>query len=118
MFDTRMMGCSVIGDVWNGVEGPTQDKRYPEDLAEDLQGKLLLIHPVNKGDFSPCYNPAIALRFLDALQRANKDFDMLMLPGSNASYGSYVTRRTWDYFVQHLAQKTPPKNSKLNASFV
>ena len=56
---------------------------------------------------------ATLLRFVDALQRADKDFDMLMLPGSNPFYGTYMTRRIWDYFVEYLAHEIPPKNYKL-----
>ncbi|MDB4077518.1 DPP IV N-terminal domain-containing protein [Porticoccaceae bacterium] len=118
MFDSRLMGCSVIGDVWEGIEGPVEDKRYPEELAENLQGKLLVVHAISDPARSPCYPPAVAIRFFDALQRANKDFDMIMLPRSNAFYGPYITRRIWDYFVEHLAQELPPKDIKLSASMV
>lgn len=118
LFDARMMGCSVIGDVWEGVEGPSKDRRYPEDLAEKLQGKVLIIHAVNDPQRSPCYPATIALRFCDALQRANKDFDMLTLPRSNLFYGPYVTRRIWDYLVEHLAEEEPPKDIRLNSSMV
>ena len=39
---------------------------------------------------------------VDALIKANKDFDLLMLPNRGHGYGSmsnYMTRRRWDYFV-------------------
>ena len=111
-----LTGCSVVGDIWEGCEGP-KDKLYPEDLANNLQGKLLIMHPINNGN-SPLYPPAGPLRLLDALQKADKDFDMLMLPGSDASYGPYATRRIWDYFVQHLAQETPPGDVKITVSMV
>lgn len=43
--------------------------------------------------------------------KANKNFDMLMLPNAKHGYGDltpYVTRRRWDYFVQYLLGATPP----------
>ena len=111
-----LIGCSVIGDIWEGCDGP-KDKLYPEDLAKNLKGKLLLMHPVNSSN-SPLYPPAGPLRILDALQKADKDFDMLMIPGSDPSYGPYATRRIWNYFVQHLAQETPPDDVKIEVSMV
>ena len=115
VMDARLIGASVVGDVWEGCEGPSEERCYPEDLAENLQGKLLVIHAINNHN-APCYPPATALRLLDALQRADKDFDMLMLPGTNESYGAYTTRRIWDYLVEHLAQEVPPKGVEFKAS--
>lgn len=117
MIDVRLAGCSVVGDVWEGLDGPDDDRAYPEELVEKVKGKMLLIHPVNNHN-SPCYPPVSALRFMDALQQANKDFDMLMLPGNNSSYGTYVTRRIWDYFIEHLAQEKPPENVKLDVTMI
>ena len=113
--DVRLAGCSVVGDVWEGIEGPDDDRVYPEELVENVKGKMLLLHPVNHHN-AACYAPASALRFMDALQQSNKDFDMLMLPGNNSSYGTYVTRRIWDYFIEHLAQEKPPENIKLEVA--
>jgi hypothetical protein len=48
---------------------------------------------------------------VDALVKANKDFDLLMLPNVAHGFGpvsNYVTRRRWDYFVRWLLDKEPP----------
>ena len=48
----------------------------------------------------------------DALIKANKDFDFLLLPNARHGYGkdrNYIMRRRWGYFVQYLLQATPPK---------
>jgi hypothetical protein len=48
---------------------------------------------------------------VDALIKANKDFDLIMLPNKRHGYGDetpYVTRRRWDYFVRYLAGGEPP----------
>jgi dipeptidyl-peptidase-4 len=46
------------------------------------------------------------LLVVDALIKANKDFDLLMIPNVAHGYGAasqYMTRRRWDYFVRYLA---------------
>ena len=45
------------------------------------------------------------MRLVDALIKANKRFDMLIIPGASHGFGragGYFTRRTWEYFVEHL----------------
>jgi len=76
--------------------------------AENLKGKLLLIHG-GMDDNVPPYNSYLVA---DALIKANKDFDFLLLPNARHGYGrdgNYIMRRRWDYFVQHLLEATPPK---------
>jgi hypothetical protein len=48
---------------------------------------------------------------VDALIKANKDFDLIMFPNAVHGYRSdtlYMTRRRWDYFVRYLAGGIPP----------
>ena len=52
----------------------------------------------------------------DALIKANKSFDLLMIPNAGQGYGAasnYMMRRRWDYFVQHLLGVEPPKEYKM-----
>lgn len=76
-------------------------------LAPALTGKLLLIH----GDQDDQVPVANTLQLADALIAANRDFDMLILPGFGHAMqeDGYVIRRTWDYFVTHLLGATPPQ---------
>jgi dipeptidyl aminopeptidase/acylaminoacyl peptidase len=56
--------------------------------------------------------PTNTLLVVDALMRAGKDFDLLMIPNSRHGYGdetSYISRRRWDYFVTNLMGATAPK---------
>jgi hypothetical protein len=52
------------------------------------------------------------MRFADALMKANKNFDMLLVPnmyhGESGEHADYLIRRRWDYLVQHLLGVTPP----------
>ena len=47
----------------------------------------------------------------DELIKANKDFDLLMMPNRRHGFGNetYMVRRRWDYFVKHLMGAEPPK---------
>jgi dipeptidyl aminopeptidase/acylaminoacyl peptidase len=75
-------------------------------VAANLKGKLLLIH----GDMDDNVHPAHTIALVDALVKANKRFDMLILPDAdhNLTNHPYVLRRTWDYFVEHLLGGRPP----------
>jgi dipeptidyl aminopeptidase/acylaminoacyl peptidase len=71
------------------------------ELAENLKGALLLVH----GDMDNNVHPANTIRLVDALIKANKRFDMLILPGQRHGYGPdqpYFTQRMWDFFSDHL----------------
>jgi dipeptidyl-peptidase-4 len=71
------------------------------ELAANLKGKLLLVH----GDMDNNVHPANTIRLADALIKANKRFDMLILPGKAhgfLDYQPYFTQRMWEYFAEHL----------------
>jgi dipeptidyl aminopeptidase/acylaminoacyl peptidase len=71
------------------------------ELAANLKGHLLLVH----GDMDNNVHPANTMRLVDALIKANKRFDMLILPGKRhafADYQPYFTQRMWDFFSDHL----------------
>jgi dipeptidyl aminopeptidase/acylaminoacyl peptidase len=78
-------------------------------LAKNLKGKLLLAHGT-ADDNVPVDNTMLVV---DALIKANKDFDLLLLPNEAHGYrgaaGTYMMRRRWDYFVQHLMGAMPPR---------
>jgi len=69
------------------------------DNAARLEGKLLLI----VGEMDANVPPESTLRLADALIRADKDFDLLVVPGAGHGMGgSYGRRRMRDFFVRHL----------------
>jgi dipeptidyl aminopeptidase/acylaminoacyl peptidase len=80
--------------------------------AQNLKGKLLLAH----GTMDNNVPPDNTLLVVDALIKANKDFDLLMIPNAAHGYGSasnYMMRRRWDYFVKNLLGATPPENYEI-----
>ncbi|MHB0949260.1 MAG: S9 family peptidase [Gemmatimonadaceae bacterium] len=88
-----------------------QDEATPT-YAKHLKGKLLLAH----GTLDDNVPPNNTLLVVEALIKANKDFDLLMLPNQAHGYGSmsyYMMRRRWDYFLKNLAGVEPPKEFQL-----
>ncbi len=80
--------------------------------AKNLKGKLLLAH----GTMDNNVPPENTLLVVDALIKANKDFDLLMIPNAAHGYGNasnYMMRRRWDYFVRNLLGATPPENYEI-----
>lgn len=112
LYDTRLESASMVAEKYEGMAGPSYSPL--EEQVENLRGKLLLTH----GLLDMCVPPAATFRLIEALQKANKDFDLILLPNvGHACSPDYLTRRTWDYFVEHLMGVQPPESFELS-SFV
>ena len=90
-------------------------KTNPE-IASNLKGHLMLV----TGDIDNNVHPANTIRVVDALIKANKRFDFLMLPGQRHGYGDmneYFFYRMADYFSEWLlgdSQRSRPDIRQLN----
>jgi len=73
--------------------------------AENLQGKLLISY----GTLDSNVHPNMALLLVNELIRADKDFDLMVMPNRGHGYFNEVfnVRRTWDYFIEHLLETKP-----------
>ncbi|PVD53021.1 S9 family peptidase [Terrimonas sp.] len=94
------------------LNGDNYEKQANQVYAKNLKGKLLIVHG-GMDDNVPPYN---AYLVVDALVKANKDFDLLIFPNARHGFGAdsyYMMRRRWDYFVQHLLNAVPPKEYKI-----
>jgi dipeptidyl-peptidase-4 len=102
------------GLLVKNADGTTNyDDQANQNLAKNLKGHLLLAHGT-MDDNVPPYN---TLLVVDALIKANKDFDLLLLPNQHHGYGAetlYMTRRRWDYFVRYLLGAEPPHEYELH----
>lgn len=103
-------------EKWIGLDDATNKKAYDDAANEahvaNLKGKLMLVH----GTFDDNVPPNNTLVVVDALMKANKDFDLLMVPNAHHGYADqayYIMRRRWDYFVKNLAGDAPPKEYPL-----
>jgi dipeptidyl aminopeptidase/acylaminoacyl peptidase len=106
-------------EKWQGLLDPKPDGSSNYDnqanqlIAKNLKGKLLLAH----GTMDENVPPNNTLLVVDALIKANKDFDLLMLPNRGHGFGNegYMVRRRWDYFVRHLLGAEPPREYEMHA---
>ena len=111
--DSRTYGW-YWGEKYQGLLENEADARSYEaqatyNYADRLRGRLFLMH----GDMDCNTPPAETLRLADALTKAEKDFDLLIVPDAGHQLPAYTMRRSWDYFVQYLAGGDPPKDYKL-----
>jgi dipeptidyl aminopeptidase/acylaminoacyl peptidase len=102
------------GERYQGllVRNPDGSDNYAAEAnqlqAKNLKGKLLLAHGT-ADDNVPVDNTMLVV---DALIKAGKDFDLLLIPNAAHGYGAasnYMMRRRWDYFVTNLMGAIPPK---------
>ncbi|HUA82174.1 MAG TPA: DPP IV N-terminal domain-containing protein, partial [Dyella sp.] len=106
------------GEKWQGLlvtnkDGTTNyDNQANQNIAKNLKGHLMLVH----GSIDDNVPPYSTMLVIDALIKANKNFDMLLIPNVHHGYAAatpYATRRRWDYFVTNLAGDTPPNEYSL-----
>ncbi|MEM6379102.1 MAG: prolyl oligopeptidase family serine peptidase [Bacteroidota bacterium] len=76
-------------------------------MAGNLKGKLLITH----GGIDENVNPSATFKLAEALIKADKQFDMLILPsqrhGYRGAHGRYFNKVRWNYFVKHLRGAEP-----------
>jgi dipeptidyl aminopeptidase/acylaminoacyl peptidase len=107
-------------EKWQGLlekkaDGTTNyDSQANQNVVKNLKGKLLLTHGT-MDDNVPSSN---TLLLVDELIKANKDFDLLLLPNRHHGYAAepYMIRRRWDYFVRNLLGAEPPQGYELRAT--
>ena len=108
-------GEKYIGLLERKADGSSNyDTQDNESIANNLKGHLLLMH----GTLDDNVPPYLTLLVVDSLVKANKDFDMLLLPNQRHDYedeaDNYATRRRWDYFVRYLLGAEPPHEYQLH----
>jgi len=104
------------GERYDGLAANSDyNAQANENFAKNLKGKLLLAHGLADNNVPP-YN---TLLVVEALEKANKDYDLIVFPNSQHGYGPYspyMMRRRWDYFVKNLLGMEPPKEYQLKAT--
>jgi dipeptidyl-peptidase 4 len=108
-------------EKWAGLEvknadgTSNYDSQANQNFVQNLKGKLLLAHGTMDNNV-PLNN---TLLVVEALIKANKDFDLLIIPNVPHGYGyatQYMTRRRWDYFVKNLAGNIPPNEYEMKSA--
>jgi dipeptidyl-peptidase 4 len=93
-------------ELWMGWPvGPHYAEQSNATQAHRLEGKLLLI----VGELDRNVDPASTLQVVNALVKADKDFELLVMPatGHGAAETPYASRRRMDFFVRHLLGVEP-----------
>jgi dipeptidyl aminopeptidase/acylaminoacyl peptidase len=103
--DNRMDKASW-NEQWMGYPvGPHYAASSNIDNAHRLRGKLLLI----VGELDNNVPPESTMRLAAALIKADKDFDLIVVPGAgHGGGGKHGDRRRKDFFRQHLLGIAPP----------
>jgi dipeptidyl aminopeptidase/acylaminoacyl peptidase len=101
------------GERYDGLAENSDYAAHANQLyAKNLKGKLMLAHGLMDNNVPPQNTLLVA----EALEKANKDFDLVIFPNSAHGYGSYsyyMMRRRWDYFVKNLSGAEPPREYQL-----
>ncbi len=101
--------------VRDGQGGDNYAAEANQLYAKNLEGRLMLVH----GTMDTNVPPYQTLLVADALIKANKDFDLVLLPNQDHGYtgdaASYMMRRRWDFFVKWVMGAEPPKEYNFDA---
>ncbi|MEO6893416.1 MAG: DPP IV N-terminal domain-containing protein [Ginsengibacter sp.] len=110
-------GERYIGLLKKGPNGISNYEPQANQIyAKNLKGKLMLAH----GMMDDNVPPSNTMLVIEALEKANKDYDLVIFPNSHHGYGQYslyMMRKRWDYFVKNLLKATPPKEYEFHYSF-
>ena len=112
-------GChdNRMDKIWWNEQwmGYPVDSSYIEcsnvENAKNLQGKLMLV----VGEMDDNVDPSSSYQVVNALIKANKDFEFILIPGAHHTMGeSYGEHKRYDFFVKNLLGVEPPAWNELN----
>jgi dipeptidyl aminopeptidase/acylaminoacyl peptidase len=96
-------------EQWMGEIGPHYAENSNVVNAHKLQGELMLI----VGEVDDNVDPASTMQVADALIKAKKDFELVVLPSTNHTLGGqYGEQKRRDFFVRSLLNKETPEWNK------
>lgn len=93
-------------EAWMGYPiGPHYAASSNVENAHKLKGDLMLI----VGEIDDNVDPASTFQVADALIKADKEFDLVVMPGHrHTSGGEYGSRKRMDFFIEHLMEEETP----------
>jgi hypothetical protein len=101
-------------EQWMGWPiGPQYAASSNVDHAANLKGRLMLVVP----ELDTNVDPSSTLQVVNALIKANKTFELVVVPGANhGAAGPFTTRKRNDWFVKQLLGVDPPNwNASVSA---
>lgn len=99
-------------ELWLGY--PVGDQ-YKE--GSNVENAHLLSRPLMLvvGELDDNVDPASTMQVVNALIKANKDFELVVIPGAHHTMGEdFGEHKRYDFFVRHLMQVNPPKWDEIN----
>ena len=111
-------GChdNRMDKIWWNEQwmGYPVDSSYVEcsnvENAYRLERPLMLV----VGELDDNVDPASTMQVVNALEKAGKDFELVVIPGAHHTMGeSYGDHKRYDFFVRHLLGVEPPKWNEL-----
>lgn len=97
-----------FGDPVTGPAGSPEGYAANQALASRLKGRLMIVHGMRDSDV-PVMN---SFRLVDALIKARKDFELLILPSQNHGFtgidADYARLKMWTFMIDGLNAESPP----------
>ncbi len=101
---------------WNELWlGYPVGKQYIEN--SNIENAHLLERPLMLvvGEMDDNVDPASTMQLANALIKANKDFELVVIPGARHTMGEdFGEHKRYDFFVRHLMDKNPPKWNEID----
>ncbi|HET6959289.1 MAG TPA: prolyl oligopeptidase family serine peptidase [Vicinamibacterales bacterium] len=92
--------------------GPQYAASSNTEHASSLKGDLMLL----VGELDTNVDPASTMQVVNQLVKANKDFELVVIPGADhTNGGAYGDHKRFDFFVRHLQHREPPAWNQLTA---
>lgn len=107
-FEGRMVMAMIMEMYDDPYDAESWKRASAIEYGGDITGKFLIVH--GEMDFDCTIHHAY--RLIDRMIDANRDFDLLVIPGDDhvfSNRGNYVERRIWDYLTEHVLHANPPK---------
>ncbi|MFA7116551.1 MAG: DPP IV N-terminal domain-containing protein [Bacteroidales bacterium] len=101
-------------ELWMGYPIGDQYKESSNvENAHLLQVPLMLV----VGELDNNVDPSSTMQVVNALEKANKEFELVIIPGAQHTVGGpYGLHKRYDFFVRNLMHKTPPKWSEVKSN--
>ncbi|MFI6502921.1 DPP IV N-terminal domain-containing protein [Nonomuraea typhae] len=106
--DTRLFHLH-FAEAYDGQDPAAWTRSSNVELADRLNGKLLLIH----GGVDDVVHVHHSLRLAERLMAADKDVELLVVPGAEhffIGYEHHINRRKWDFLIRNLMGIEPPRH--------
>ena len=107
-WNEQWMGYATPAQLWSTNQDNWYSQNSNIDNAYRLKGKLLLI----VGEMDHNVPPESTIRFADALIKAGKDFELVVVPGADHGMGgAFGEHKLEDFFVRNLLHHEPPDHN-------